>query len=131
MSYASRDHRRLDAAAAEAQARDGGERVGGGPAVQSRDRGRDARTLTSSARRVLLTSLSAKTSAKGRTYLSGFLGKATVVAFEGAPDRFGNPTWDVFLSEPRQAAGSSEKGFRSGSPSGRNANASTGTGARR
>jgi hypothetical protein len=50
--------------------------------------------------RVLLTTLSARTSAKGRRYLAGWLGKASVVAFAGEPDRYGNPTWDVYLSEP-------------------------------
>jgi hypothetical protein len=50
--------------------------------------------------RVLLATLSVRTSAKGRQYLTGWLGKASVVAFEGEPDKFGNPTWDVFLSEP-------------------------------
>jgi hypothetical protein len=50
--------------------------------------------------RVLLTTLSVRTSAKGRRYLSGWLGKAGLVAFEGEPDKFGNPTWNVFLSEP-------------------------------
>ena len=50
--------------------------------------------------RVLLMSLSVRTSAKGRSYLSGWLGRASVVAFAGEPDKFGNPTWDVFLAEP-------------------------------
>jgi hypothetical protein len=42
-----------------------------------------------SGNRVLLTTLSARTSAKGRPYLSGWLGKASVVAFEGEPDKRG------------------------------------------
>jgi hypothetical protein len=106
VSYASRDHRQLDAAHAEALARDGDEQVDGGPTVRSRDRGRDARSLGSSGGgRVLLTTLSIRTSAKGRSYLSGYLGKASVVAFEGEPDKFGNETWDVFLSEPRPREG--------------------------
>jgi hypothetical protein len=50
--------------------------------------------------RVLLATLSVRTSAKGRQYLSGWLGKASLVAFEGQPDRWGNPIWDVYLSEP-------------------------------
>jgi hypothetical protein len=50
--------------------------------------------------RVLLTTLSVRTSAKGNAYLAGWLGKASVVAFQGEPDRFGNPTWDLYLSEP-------------------------------
>lgn len=49
---------------------------------------------------VLLTTLSIRTSASGRQYLSGYLGKCRVVAFTGEPDRFGNETWDIFLAEP-------------------------------
>jgi hypothetical protein len=55
--------------------------------------------------RVLLTTLSVRTSAKGRPYLSGWLGKASVVAFAGQPDKHGNPTWDVFLAEPEPREG--------------------------
>ena len=44
--------------------------------------------------------LSVRMSAKVRAYLSGYLGKAKVVAFAGEADRYGNPTWDVFVSEP-------------------------------
>ncbi len=54
--------------------------------------------------RVLLTTLSIRTSARGNEYLSGFLGKARVVGFPGEADRFGNPTWDIFLAEPEQRA---------------------------
>lgn len=49
--------------------------------------------------RVHLMTLSVRTSGKGNTYLAGWLGKASVVAFAGEPDKFGNPTWDVFLAE--------------------------------
>jgi hypothetical protein len=55
--------------------------------------------------KVLLTTLSVRTSAKGRQYLSGWLGKASVVAFEGEPDKYGNPTWDLYLSEPEPREG--------------------------
>jgi hypothetical protein len=55
--------------------------------------------------RVLLTTLSVRVSAKGRQYLSGWLGKASVVAFAGQPDKHGNPTWDVYLSEPEMRDG--------------------------
>src|SRR4051794_24976465 len=52
--------------------------------------------------RVLLMQLSERTSAKGNRYLSGWLGKASVVAFQAEePDKFGNPVWDVFVSEPQ------------------------------
>ena len=63
--------------------------------------------------RVLLMQLSERTSGKGNRYLSGWLGKASVVAFAGEPDKHGNPTWDLFVSEPqpraeRQADGTGE-----------------------
>src|SRR4051794_31574031 len=48
--------------------------------------------------------LSERTSAKGNAYLSGWLGKASVVAFRGEDDRHGNPTWDLFVSEPQPRA---------------------------
>jgi hypothetical protein len=54
--------------------------------------------------RVLLLTLSERTSGKGNRYLSGWLGKASVVAFAGEPDRHGNPTWDLFVSEPQPRA---------------------------
>jgi hypothetical protein len=50
--------------------------------------------------RVLLMTLSCRTSKAGRLYLAGWVGKASVVAFAGEPDKFGNETWDVYLSEP-------------------------------
>ena len=52
--------------------------------------------------RVLLMQLSERTSAKGRKYMRGWLGKASVVAFESEADKFGNPTWDVYVSTPEQ-----------------------------
>jgi hypothetical protein len=54
--------------------------------------------------RVLLLTLSQRTSAKGNSYLSGYLGKTSVVGFPGEPDKFGNETWDLFVSPapPRQ-----------------------------
>jgi hypothetical protein len=51
--------------------------------------------------RVLLMTLSQRTSAKGTEYLSGWLGKARVVAFRSKePDKYGNPQWDLFVGEP-------------------------------
>ncbi len=54
--------------------------------------------------KVLLMTLSQRTSGKGNAYLSGWLGKASVVAFPGEADKFGNATWDLFVSPapPRQ-----------------------------
>ena len=70
--------------------------------LPSRFRGKDMRTM--SAPRVLLTTLSVRTSAKGASTV-GFLGKSRVVAFEGEADRFGNPTWDIFVAEPEPREG--------------------------
>lgn len=68
--------------------------------------------------RVLLTTLSVRTSAKGNQYLAGWLGKASVVAFAGEPDKFGNPTWDLYLCEPEPREGQPRPGR---SPQGREA----------
>ncbi len=104
MSHASAAHRDLDRQFAEVLARDG-EADARRTLVISRNRLKDMRTMNAS--RVLLTTLSRRTSTKGNEYLAGWLGKASVVAFPGEPDKFGNPTWDLFLShpEPRGAAG--------------------------
>ena len=67
--------------------------------------------------RVLLLTLSERTSGQGNRYLSGWLGKASVVAFAGEPDKHGNPTWDVFVASrsrgPRRA-GARPAGARPG-----------------
>jgi hypothetical protein len=50
--------------------------------------------------RVLLLTLSERTSAKGVAYMSGFLGKARVVAFKAKePDKYGNPQWELYVHE--------------------------------
>ena len=57
-------------------------------------------------RRVLLMQLSERTSGNGTRYLSGFLGKAKLVAFLGKePDKFGNPVWNVYAAEPTPREG--------------------------
>ena len=62
--------------------------------------------MTAPNARVLLLTLSERTSAKGRRYMSGWLGKASVVAFEAEePDRYGNKVWEVFVSTPEPRAG--------------------------
>jgi hypothetical protein len=100
MTHASRRHARMDTALAERLARDG-ESGHGGALLPSRSRLKDLRSMnTPNNRRVLLTTLSCRTSAKGHEYLSGFLAKAKVVAFEGEPDKYGNETWNIYLSEP-------------------------------
>ena len=48
--------------------------------------------------KVLLTVLWERTSAKGTPYLSGFLGKATLIGFRGDPLDDGTPTWKLYVS---------------------------------
>jgi hypothetical protein len=51
--------------------------------------------------RLLLMTLAERTSGKGNLYLSGWLGKARVVAFKAKePDKYGNDQWNVFVAEP-------------------------------
>ena len=58
--------------------------------------------------RVLLCSLSFRTSKAGRTYATGWLGKSRLICFPGELDKFGNRTLDVYVTpveerrEPRR-----------------------------
>ena len=55
--------------------------------------------------RVLLLQLAERTSGRGTKYMSGWLGCASVVAFEAEePDRYGNKCWNVYVSEPQPRA---------------------------
>ena len=48
--------------------------------------------------RVLLTVLSVRKSERtGKSYLSGWLGKSRLIGFQGEPDKFGNPTFELYL----------------------------------
>lgn len=53
---------------------------------------------------VLLLRLYEKTSAKGNTYFAGRMGQASVVMMRDLHAEGGDPVWQVFVSEPRQAA---------------------------
>ena len=59
---------------------------------------------SSASGKVLLTTLWERTTAKGTVYLSGYFGKASIVAFRGEPTADGTPTWDAFVS-PGKGAG--------------------------
>ena len=48
--------------------------------------------------RVKLCTLSIRTSKRGSTYVSGWLGKARLVGWAGEPDKFGNRTIDLFVT---------------------------------
>ena len=102
-NLARTQHHRLDREHAEAQARDGGN---DGQADIARLRRWRTDTVSGVQEpRVLLLELSERISSKGRKYMSGYLGKASVVAFEAEePDKFGNKCWRVFVSPQRQKA---------------------------
>jgi hypothetical protein len=109
--YARNQHARLDRDFAESEA---GDRKGiivdnvhnDPPDIARPTRWRQDSTVSGGRQpKVLLMTLSERTSAKGRRYFSGWLGKASVVAFEGEPDKFGNPSWDVFVNEPQPREG--------------------------
>ena len=102
MTTVARDqHRRLDRDFADAEARDGGDN--GQPDIA---RPRRWRTDTVSGSRphepkVLLMQLTQRTSGRGTTYMTGWLGKAKLVAFKGEPDEQGNERWDIYAAEPQ------------------------------
>src|SRR4051812_11105091 len=63
--------------------------------------------------------LSERTSGKGNRYMSGWLGKASVVAFAGEPDKHGNPTWDLFVSTPEPRPEAENRNLRNSDRGGR------------
>ena len=73
------------------------------PRVPGRkDAGLDA--TVSAGPRVLLLPLTERTSGRGNRYLSGWFGQASVVAFSRRARQHGNPTWNVYVSEPQPRA---------------------------
>ena len=53
-------------------------------------------------RKVLIATLWHRTSERGNEYLSGFLGKARIIAFRGEPTADGTPTWNLYLSPGKE-----------------------------
>lgn len=109
-------HRRTDRDRAEATARDGGEAVDHpGALTRPRDRKGDTRAMGQPIPpKVLLLTLSQRTSGRGNAYLSGWLGKARLVGFRGEDDERGNPTWNVYAAEPepREGGAGDRRGLR-------------------
>ena len=110
MTHASRFHRALDGAFSRALAHDGGEPDHSCALLPSRHRLKDLQTMHTPRPRVLLLSMTERTSARGRKYMSGWLGKASVAAFPGKLDANGHPTSEVFVSEPAPRDGSERHG---------------------
>ena len=69
------------------------------------------------ANRILLLRPGERTSVEGNTYPNGRLGKARVVAFQAEePDKFGNPVWQVFVTEPPSSSPPPPRSAPSSSP---------------
>ena len=101
--FARNQHRQLDAAYAEAHARDGG--ADGQPELVRPHRWRTDNVSGRGQPKVLLLQLSERTSARGNRYMRGWLGRAAVVAFQGEKDEAGNATWDIYVSTPEPRDG--------------------------
>ena len=98
--YVRNQHRRLDAACAEADARDGGADGQADIARPPQWRQDNASGNRPREPKVLLLTLSERTSARGNRYMRGWLGRAAVIAFQGEKDEAGNATWDIYVSTP-------------------------------
>jgi hypothetical protein len=59
--------------------------------------------------KVLMTVLWERVSGRGNEYLSGFLGRARVVAFRGEPTPDGIKTWNVYLSPAKEQEEAGER----------------------
>lgn len=57
---------------------------------------------------VLLLRLYEKTSAKGNAYFAGRMGQASAVMMRDLHAEGDDPVWQLFVSEPRQAAGEAQ-----------------------
>jgi hypothetical protein len=103
MTIARDQHRRLDGAYAEAQARDGG-----ADGQHDVARPRRWRTDTSGQReaKVLVLKLRQRVSARGNAYLDGWMGQAKLLGFKEAErDEYGNEVWSVYAVTPQPKAG--------------------------
>jgi hypothetical protein len=103
--YARDQHRRLDTAAAEAMARDGGS--DGAPDIaRAKVWRRDATVSGGQQPKVLVLKLRQRVSARGNTYLDGWMGQAKLLGFKDAqPDEHGNEVWSVYAVTPQPKAG--------------------------
>ena len=70
--------------------------------------------MSSGDTKVLLCTLWQRTSARGNEYLSGFVGKARIIAFRGEPTADGTLTWNVYL-QPSKEQSEAEGSFWGGS----------------
>ena len=64
--------------------------------------------------KVLLTVLRERQSAKGTRYLSGWLGKARLVAFQDKDAPEGEVHWQVFAQTPEERSGHDQVGWNGG-----------------
>jgi hypothetical protein len=116
-------HRQLDRQSVAAEAREDAEfptsvknSAPGGQDIHRPKRWRqDAGVSSGQQSKVLLLTLSERTSARGNKYLRRWLGRAAVVAFRGEKDEGGHETWDVYVSTPEPCGGYAGGARRRGS----------------
>jgi hypothetical protein len=113
MTNRARDqHRQLDQAYAEAEAREGRtitDNVNSDPAdiVRPRQWRRDNVSANRQREsRVLVLKLRQRTSERGTVYLDGWMGQAKLIGFKDAePDEYGNEVWSVYAVTPQPREG--------------------------
>lgn len=108
MSHTSAAHRSLDRRYAEALARDGGDLAHGHALVMSRNRLKDARTMTTPRKpRVLLVEVEIRTSERtGKAWYSAWLGKARLIGFEAEEaNARGHRVIQFYAEEPEPREG--------------------------
>jgi hypothetical protein len=100
-NVARNQHRRLNRAYAEAEARDG-EDVGSADVHRPR-RWRQESTVTGGPQpKVLVLKLRQRVSARGNAYLDGWMGQAKLLGFKDAePDKYGNEVWSIYAVTPQ------------------------------
>jgi hypothetical protein len=110
-NLARAQHARLDREHAEAMARDGDEVSGRfaqtcgnlPPDIARPRRWRQDATVTGGPQpKVLVLKLRQRVSARGNTYLDGWMGQAKLIGFKDAePDQYGNETWSIYAVTPQ------------------------------
>ena len=106
MSNVARDqHRRMDTAAAETIARDGDD-LEERQIMRPRRWRQDSTVSGGPQPKVLVLKLRQRVSARGNTYLDGWMGQAKLLGFKEAErDEYGNEVWSVYAVTPQPKAG--------------------------
>jgi hypothetical protein len=105
MTIARDTHRQLDRAFAESEARDGDD-LEDRQIMRPRRWRQDSAVSGGPQSKVLVLKLRQRVSARGNTYLDGWMGQAKLLGFkEVEPDEYGNEVWSVYAVTPQPKAG--------------------------